>query len=109
MRNLSDEAKNPQGVALESSAETVAVAGTDVTPGIVVLTDDEQVMEIEDCIDESTEYYVICDRCRGVTDVESMGVARDLFDQGWRMVDNGNRMLLTCPTCAAPSAEGERP
>lgn len=34
-------------------------------------------------------------------------INRELFDEGWRIVDNDNRMMLTCPKCVnTPTAEG---
>lgn len=78
----------------------------------IELTTDEQVMEIEDAIDSTIEYYIMCDQCNGVTNLESSGVARELFDQGWRMVDSNGRVLLTCPRCApatTPTSGGEQP
>lgn len=71
----------------------------------IELTREEQLMEIEDAIEESVEYYVMCDECNGVTNLTNRTVAPDLYEQGWRMVDNDNRVLLTCPKCQRTSEQ----
>lgn len=72
------------------------------------LTRDEQLMEIEDAIEESVSYYVMCDECNGVTDIEKYaGASARLYEEGWRMLDKDNRVLLTCPRCVAPERDAE--
>lgn len=64
--------------------------------------DQEQVELLSEMIDETTEYYIICDQCKGCTDGLKSSSAEPLVVQGWRAVTlESGRVNAVCPTCVA--------
>ena len=56
---------------------------------------------LQDHIEETTIYYIICDECRGTTDDLTMStLGFHLYDKGWRLrEDERGREYVFCPRC----------
>jgi len=61
---------------------------------------------LDDSIEDTTTYYVICDECHGCYDMPTFGVGNSMYDEGWRVKENANgQRLVMCPDCAKKESQ----